>query len=114
MVDQPATVADATCPLCRRAAALKVNKKGHLYIYCNTPGDGGCGCGVTSRYAAGDAKLAGYATKWRSAEFRERFKSGHEPPPASSPVPKPSPDPAPEPPADDPASPKVSWWDREL
>jgi hypothetical protein len=69
------TVADARCPFCKTTAGvtLRANKKGHLYLYCPAPNDGGCLIGMQSRSDKGDALLATTATKWRSPEYRAAY-----------------------------------------
>jgi hypothetical protein len=61
------------CPNCGNGAAYKVNKKGHLYVYCVVEADGGCLSGTTSRSAKGDRELAKRITKWANKEDRARL-----------------------------------------
>lgn len=102
-------VADGLCPNCGRPASVKANKKGHLYVYCVTPADGGCGTGMTSRSDSGDVRIANqFAKKWRKSEYRAAYLDGPAPEPSVSensvspepPVPAPDPEPDPEPEGD--------------
>lgn len=61
------------CPNCGHSAAYKVNKKGHLYVYCVVEGDGGCHSGTQSRSAKGDVELAKRITKWTKVEDRKKL-----------------------------------------
>jgi hypothetical protein len=61
------------CPNCGHSAAYKINKKGHLYVYCVVEGDGGCHSGTQSRSAKGDTELAKRITKWTKAEDRKKY-----------------------------------------
>ncbi len=66
-------IGQGPCPNCGHPAAYKVNKKGHLYVYCSVEGDGGCHSGTQSRSAKGDRELAKRIAKWTSAEDRKRL-----------------------------------------
>lgn len=72
---------EGPCPTCDKTIVYKVNKKGHLYAYCDTPADGGCGCGSTSRTDAGDQRFAKKIVKWASPEIRKHFIDGAAPEP---------------------------------
>lgn len=96
------TVADGRCPVCKftEGVTVQANKKGHLYIYCKHPGDGGCLVSVMSRSDAADDHLARTCViKWRSPEYRAAYLGTAadpvEPPPDKKPAPPPAPKPAP-------------------
>jgi hypothetical protein len=75
MAEQGKTVGQGSCPVCGASAPVKVNKKGHLYLYCPTPADGGCGQGMQSRSDKADGLIAARVTAWRDAEARKRFQA---------------------------------------
>ncbi len=98
-------VADGVCPSCDHPAVVKANKKGHLYIYCLTPADGGCGTGLTSRSDSGDVRIARqFVKKWRKPEYRAAYLDGAAeveqkkvaPDPVEQKVDPPKPEPEPE------------------
>lgn len=64
------TVGLINCPTCGKEVRLKANKKGHLYVYCDQPADGGCGAGTTSRSDRGDELLAARCKKFVRPEYR--------------------------------------------
>lgn len=66
-------VGSAICALCGQETSAKVNVKGHLYVYCTFPADGGCGGGFTARTAKADGILATKVTSWRNKEARDAF-----------------------------------------
>lgn len=68
------------CPNCGHAAQYKVNKKGHIYVYCAVEVDGGCLSGTTSRSKTGDRKLAERVKKWANPEDRKLFLGGESEP----------------------------------
>ncbi|MGE5476175.1 MAG: hypothetical protein ACM3Q1_05940 [Bacteroidales bacterium] len=82
------------CPNCGHHAAYKLNKKGHVYVYCDVEGNGGCHSGTQSRSNKGDVALTKRITKWTSPEDRKRLLGDDSP-------------------AHVPAQ-KTSWLDREL
>lgn len=61
------------CPTCGASAPYKVNKKGHLYVYCPTEADGGCHSGSQSRAHKGDVEKAKRITKWNNPEDRKKY-----------------------------------------
>lgn len=116
------------CPVCghkptgKKLLPYKVNKKGHLYVYCTTEADGGCHGGQQSRSVTCDHELAERITKWVKTDWRDNLVKA-EAPQRAAPPPQPEPDPAPADDEDDippPAklpkadAPKVAWWDKEL
>ncbi len=64
---------DCVCPICKEPAQLRRNVSEHLYIYCRTPAEGGCGIGCTSRYDKGDELLAAYCKKWFKSDDRQTY-----------------------------------------
>jgi hypothetical protein len=111
------TVGYASCPNCGARCAVKANKKGHLYIYCPAPLDGGCFSGTTSRSDKGDGLIARRVTEWRNAELKAKYlalaPARAEPSPAPAPAPAPSPAPR-KPPVKKSAKEKTPWYDREI
>ncbi len=107
MPDKPAsvTVGQGPCTLCATPGAIKANKKNHLYIYCATPAEGGCGGGFTSRYNKSDELLAQTMITWAKSEYRAAYLGEPTGDPAPAPAPpKPVAEPVPEPPPE-PAAP---------
>jgi hypothetical protein len=94
----------AKCPYCEWSGGVKINKKNHLYFYCATPADGGCGIGGQSRSDAGDQRIAATIHKWIDTDVRANL-TGKEPEPVEAapdeiddtPVAEPRSDNAPEP-----------------
>ena len=90
-------VGQADCTNCGRSGNVKANKKGHLYLYCDVPADGGCGTGQTSRSDAGDLHIARRVKKWVEPEHRKAYLGEAKPadPKPADPKPKAAPKPAP-------------------
>jgi hypothetical protein len=73
MAFENTTAGSCKCPACGHDVIAKVNKKGHLYVYCSQPADGGCGGGYVSRSHKADGIIAAKVTKWRDPKAREHF-----------------------------------------
>lgn len=86
-------VGHGPCPNCGHTAAYKLNKKEHLYVYCDVEGNGGCNSGTQSRSHKGDVSLAKRITKWANTADRARLLGEAEKPAEEG---------------------KVSVWDRRI
>lgn len=98
---QGRVIGHGPCPNCGANSSYKVNKKGHLYVYCVTEGDGGCHSGTQSRSQKGDVELAKRITKWTNATDKKKLLGGGA---SQDETPK-------KPKAKEPAK---AWWDREI
>lgn len=67
------TIGRGPCPNCGNDAAYKVNKKGHIYVYCVVEADNGCHSGTQSRSFTGDKHLAKRIAKWANPDHRKKF-----------------------------------------
>jgi hypothetical protein len=96
VTDRPrnVVVGYGACPCCAKASLpVKANKKGHLYVYCPPPADGGCACATQARSDRADAMIAQkFVSKWVNADYRRVYLAASGPVPArvSGRVPKPA------------------------
>lgn len=108
-------VGDGACPNCGAPAVVKVNRKGHLYVFCTSAADGGCNSGIQSRSDRGDSLIARRVHKWRKPEYRARFLAASSTPtggPELEPI-KSEPKAEPAPAKPEPKS-AGAWWEKPL
>lgn len=106
------TLGYGKCMQCGADVAVRVNKKGHLYAYCQPPSDGGCGVGPQNRYAHGDTLMARSITKWTNPADRAAYLGDDALPAKAKPKPEPAPIAAHTAPIVKPKP--AGFWDREI